>query len=153
MTEPTLPVSPYKKPLLDWPFWLIVAANLLVGTGLWLVMPHGFAATPAASLWSIISFVLLWPAVEELLFRGVMQRELLRVAALSKGYAGISGANLVASILFAALHLVNHPPLWAAAVLVPSLALGYTLERYQRLLVPMLLHSLFNATWLVAGNL
>src|SRR5690606_15125541 len=105
------------------------------------------------SLWSIASFVVLWPVVEELLFRGVIQRELLRVPALSKCCAGISGANILASVLFAGLHLVNHPPLWATAVLVPSLALGYTLERYQRLLIPVLLHGLFNATWLVAGNL
>ena len=134
-------------------FWLIVAANLLVGVALWLFMPTGFAVAPSASLWSIASFVVLWPVVEELLFRGVIQRELLRVPALSTRCAGISGANILASILFAGLHLVNHPPLWAAAVLVPSLALGYTLERYQRLLIPVLLHGLFNATWLVAGNL
>lgn len=137
----------------DGRLWWILVANLLVGACLWLVMPRGFAVALANSFWSMMGFVLLWPVVEELLFRGVIQRELLRLPALAKIFAGISGANALTSVLFASLHLVNHPPLWAAAVLVPSLVLGYTLERYQRLLVPMLLHSLFNATWLVAGNL
>lgn len=150
MTDPVLQPA---TALTDMRLWTVVAANFLVGTCLWLLMPAGFAAAPAASLWSIAGFVVLWPVVEELLFRGVIQRELLRLPALARIFAGISGANALTSVLFASLHLVNHPPLWAAAVLVPSLVLGYTLERYQRLLVPMLLHSLFNATWLVAGNL
>ncbi len=150
MTDPApAPVAA----LTDIRLWMVVAANVLTGVSLWLFMPAGFAAAAAASPWSIASFVVLWPVVEELLFRGVIQRELLRAQVLSKRYAGISGANLLASTLFASLHLVNHPPLWAAAVLAPSLALGYTLERYQRVLVPILLHGLFNATWLVAGNL
>lgn len=32
-----------------------------------------------------------------------------------------------------------------------SLVLGHSRERYQRLRVPVLLHGLFNLTWLLAG--
>ncbi len=45
----------------------------------------------------------------------------------------------------------NHPPAWALAVLVPSLVLGHFRERHASLLPPMILHPLFNLTYLLGG--
>jgi len=116
-----------------------------------ILLLDGFAADIASSLVSISLFVIAYPVVEEWLFRGLIQGELLRLRKLSRTFTGISGANLVTSLLFVALHLINHPPLWAMAVLVPSLVLGHFRERYQQVWIPMALHMLFNASYLVAG--
>ena len=133
----------------------VLAGTLLTGVGLWLWMPAGYAAYVTDSLWLTLNIVLLYPLVEELLFRGVIQTELLRRPVLSKHHLGVSRANLVTSILFVCLHLIHQSPLWALSVLLPSLVMGHFRERYGNLLAPVMLHILFNATWLtasVAGN-
>ena len=103
----------------------------------------------------MLNIIFRYPLVEELLFRGVIQTELLRRPVLARRHFGISRANLITSILFICLHLVHQAPLWAISVLLPSLVMGHFRERYGNLLAPILLHILFNATWLtasVAGN-
>ena len=130
---------------------ITLAATMLTGIGLWYWLPSGYASNITASLLTILNIVLLYPVVEELLFRGLIQAELLRRPKLAVRQFGLSRANLLTSVLFVSLHLIHQPPLWAAAVLVPSLVLGHFRERYNSLLAPVLLHILFNATWLSAG--
>jgi membrane protease YdiL (CAAX protease family) len=95
---------------------------------------------------------LLWPAVEELAFRGVAQSALARYRFGRASMLGVSGANVGASILFAASHLFEHPPLHAALVFFPSLVFGYFRDRHDGLAVPVLLHVSFNLAWLLAPN-
>lgn len=140
----------------------LLALSLITGLGLWYVLPAGFAAHIVASPWLLINVLLLYPLVEELLFRGVIQGALLRhegvndkrlsrpLLALKR--IGISRANSISSLLFVGLHFLNHSPLWALAVLLPSLALGYMRERYGHVIAPMLLHIFFNAIYLFAGS-
>lgn len=87
----------------------------------------------------------VWPALEETVFRGLIQGWLLEQPWGWKGLGGISVANGITSLLFAALHLVAHPLLWAAAVSIPSLIFGYFRERHGRLASPIALHCLYNA--------
>nr|WP_255612536.1 JDVT-CTERM system glutamic-type intramembrane protease [Alcanivorax sp. 1008] len=94
---------------------------------------------------------MLYPVVEELLFRGVIQGALLRRQKMAVRHFGISRANMLASAMFACLHLVHQTPFWAASVLIPSLLLGHFRERYGNLFVPILLHILFNTIWLSAS--
>ncbi|MDG1783128.1 MAG: CPBP family glutamic-type intramembrane protease, partial [Porticoccaceae bacterium] len=54
-------------------------------------------------------------------------------------------ANVLTSLLFVAVHLINHPPLWALAVFGPSLVFGYSQERYNHLVAPIILHCSYNA--------
>lgn len=148
---PTLSTSTRPDLLRDPHLYLTLVASVCCALALHILLPDGFAADIASSLVSISLFVIAYPVVEEWLFRGLIQGELLRLRKLSRTFTGISGANLVTSLLFVALHLINHPPLWAMAVLVPSLVLGHFRERYQQVWIPMALHMLFNASYLVAG--
>lgn len=146
---------PRPDPRHDPQLLVVLAGTLLTGAGLWLWMPAGYAADVTSSLWLMLNIIFLYPLVEELLFRGVIQTELLRRPVLARRHFGISRANLITSILFICLHLVHQAPLWAISVLLPSLVMGHFRERYGNLLAPILLHILFNATWLtasVAGN-
>lgn len=95
----------------------------------------GFAAISGA--------LLLAPLAEELLFRGIFQTGLHRVlparfGSLRHRWAAIA----IASFLFGLLHLPvpQHVP----ALTVLALILGYQYERTGSLIVPIIVHMLFN---------
>ncbi|WP_372972140.1 JDVT-CTERM system glutamic-type intramembrane protease MrtJ [Marinobacter sp.] len=116
----------------------------------WL-LPGGFAAGYVGDWMALAGLLLVYPVVEEVLFRGVIQGELLRRPFFACSLAGISAANVTTSGLFVLLHLFHQPLGWALAVAIPSLVLGYFRERYQGVWMPIFLHVLFNGTYLVAG--
>lgn len=94
----------------------------------------------------LVSVVLVQPVVEELLFRGALQGRLLATAWGRQRLAGLlTRANLLVSLLFAALHLWQHPPLWAAGVLLPSLLFGHFRERHDSTVPAIVLHVYYNA--------
>ncbi|MBS0395283.1 MAG: JDVT-CTERM system CAAX-type protease [Proteobacteria bacterium] len=101
--------------------------------------------------------LLAWqPLIEELLFRGLVQGTLLQTRAGRAAWGPVSAANLTASGLFTAAHFLHHAPLWAAATLGPSLALGWLRERHRSTWSAVIAHALFNAAFfggsmLVAG--
>lgn len=132
---------------------VVLSGAFLTGIALWSVLPHGFAADVFHSPLALLNVLLLYPLVEEWLFRGVIQPALLSRPPLAIRNLGISRANLITSLLFVGLHLVNHSPGWALAVLAPSLVLGHIRERYDNLLAPILLHIFFNIIYLAAGTL
>jgi membrane protease YdiL (CAAX protease family) len=112
--------------------------GLLAGPAMYL--PSGWAA------W--MSFVLVYPVVEELLFRGVLQGEALRLTmrggrALRIG--PVSWANVLVTLAFVAMHLIAQPLVWALAVTVPSLVFGHLRERFASVWPPMLVHVVYNA--------
>ena len=108
------------------------------------------AGSPPPAAWLVS--VLLAPVVEEYLFRGLLQGALLQRPRLARRWFGISGANVLVSIAFAAAHLWSRPSTAAVAVLLPSLALGACRERYGILAPCMVLHAFWNAgfVWLFA---
>ena len=140
MTAPTPPAL-WRDP---W-FRLALAAGPVVWGGLaWM----GPAATgPAWIAERPGTFLLLagaYPVVEELVFRGGVQGELARwVPRTRRG--PVSAANLATSSLFSGLHLLSHPPLWAAAVFLPSLVFGAFRDRRGGVGAPILLHGWYNA--------
>jgi membrane protease YdiL (CAAX protease family) len=95
----------------------------------------------------LLWLVLLYPVIEEWLFRGQLQPRLLRTCFGRRVRLCISGANLLTSLLFAMMHLVTHPPLWALAVIVPSLIFGLFRERYGSILPGVLLHCSYNLAY------
>ncbi len=147
MSRQNAPVSLWRDPHL----YLVLAGTALVGLGLWMLLAPGYARPIVTDPWRLLAVLLLYPVVEEWLFRGVLQGELLRRPGLRRKHLGMSRANLVTSLLFAATHLVYQPPLWALAVVVPSLVFGHFRERYGNLRLPIALHVLFNAVYLLAG--
>lgn len=82
--------------------------------------------------------------VEEIIFRGLLQRELSRVSFLARPRGPLSLANLAVSLIFAAMHLIAQPPLWAAAVFFPSLIFGWIWDRYNRITPCWLAHFFYN---------
>lgn len=126
-------------------FWVAHIAAV----GLWLTGLAWFAPRidPLWPLHRLEAFLLLgiaYPVVEEWIFRGVLQGYLLEYRRLRAGVGGISLANLVASLIFTSLHFISHPPLAAAAVLVPSLVFGYFRDRHGKLIAPVWLHVFYN---------
>jgi len=87
---------------------------------------------------------LVYPVLEEMLFRGLLQGWLWHRPWGRKSCGPVSRANLFTSLLFAALHGMTHPPLMAVAVLLPSLVFGWFRDRDGRLRIPVALHGYYN---------
>ena len=95
----------------------------------------------------LLSLVVWQPLVEELLFRGVLQGLLLRTTAGATKRWGLSVANLVTSLVFVLVHLVNQPATWAIGVFVPSLVFGLFRDRSGSVWPPLVLHIVFNGAF------
>lgn len=91
---------------------------------------------PAKRIWFALAAVVLAPAVEETIFRGIMYPYL-------KQRIGVPMALSVTSILFAAIHM-------NLVIFIPLVFLGFVLaglyERMDSLLTPIITHAVFNAT-------
>lgn len=128
---------------------ILFRAALLAGigfwAGLWLYVPV-HPMTPAQVLSQTFLSLVLWqPILEECLFRGYLQGQLCRYRWGQQRWYGITAANGCTSLLFAVGHCWSHPPLWAAAVLVPSLIFGYFRDRYANIFPCVALHAFYNA--------
>lgn len=124
----------------DWFWWgcALIAAPLA-----WAAAASGYGIARIEPLHDLL-WLALWAVAEEVVFRGGVQRLLLRK--LPARAFGVSAANTITSLLFAAAHLWAHPPLAALGVLPVSLVLGAAYERSaERLLAPIALHLYFNA--------
>lgn len=120
---------------------------LLLGPVVWFLL--GFLVPPAGrvtTLQIVAMVVFVYPVLEELAFRGFLQSWLFEKPCFARqSVPGISNANLLVSLVFAATHLWNQPPLWAAAVFVPSLVFGYFRDRYNQVWPSVILHCWYNA--------
>ena len=116
---------------------------VLIPIPFWLFLYITEGIQPVANRSLFLSLVLLYPALEEILFRGLIQPTIAKY--FSKSWLIVSQSNLITSMLFVSLHFINHPPIWAFAVFIPSLAFGYIQERTDNLLAPVTLHSTYNA--------
>lgn len=97
-------------------------------------------------LWPALA-VLVYPPLEEYVFRGGLQPWM--GGRWPRRWGPLTAANLGASAAFAGLHFLFHPPLWAAAVFVPSLVFGYFRERHDTLATSIALHVAYNASYLL----
>ena len=119
--------------LLRWPPDAHLGLAVLAAVPVWLVLawtlgPSMFQPRHWAG-W--LAFVLLWPLIEELLFRGLLQGQLLRLSQQGgqpRRIGPISWANGLTTLAFVALHLAAQPLAWALAVALPSLVFGHLRE-------------------------
>ena len=126
-------------------FYLAMLAGVGCWVGLWLYIPV-HPITPGQALSPAFFSLVLWqPAMEEVLFRGCLQGQLYQWSWGRRRWSGITAANGCTSLLFAVGHCWHHPPLWAAAVLFPSLIFGYFRDRYTSVYPCVLLHAFYNA--------
>lgn len=144
-----------RRALRDLQFWLAAfAAVLLWLLGYLWLQPEPALAWPLQRLREALFVVLLYPLVEESLFRGLLQGRLLERPALRRKAAGLTRANLLTSLVFTGLHFIFHPPLAAAAVIIPSLIFGHFRDRHGSLHAPILLHMYYNLGyfWIFASR-
>ena len=140
--------SPLTSPTRFWlclPFWVAMAA----GPACWFVIyllqqPELQLAWPLAEPWQFLLPVVVYPVIEEIIFRGLIQ-ELIFKFVSSGSFGPVSMANLLTSILFTALHFIHQAPLWAALVFFPSLVFGHFKDTTQGLSAPIVLHVFYNA--------
>ena len=123
-------------------FVAALALGVLFWIGLRSFVPSSHE--PALSFPTLLSLCIVQPILEEVIFRGVVQGELLHRPWGRARFFGVSAANALTSLVFAALHFISHPPLWAAGVIVPSLLFGYFRERHNSLYPPLALHIYYN---------
>ncbi len=129
-----------------WPGDPHVLAALLLAPPTWAVL--GLLAGPhlriAAGWWAWASLVLVQPFAEELVFRGVLQGQLLRLSG-GRRIGAVTLANLSTTAGFVAVHLLAQPPVWALAVAVPSLVFGHLRERLGSVWPAVAMHAFYNA--------
>jgi uncharacterized protein len=127
--------------------WFVAA--LLVGVLFWLILWLTTPVTPLAwqqlLSWRYFSLALWQPGWEELLFRGILQGYAAHYAWGQWHWHGLTGANVIVSVLFMAGHYFSHPPLWAVAVFLPSLLFGWMRDHYGSVYPAMMLHAFYNA--------
>lgn len=117
---------------------------------LWL--PVTDAGWPLARPVQFMALVVLYPVLEELVFRGLLQGALLRRGWAYRVAGPVTAANLAAALAFAAAHLLQGTPAWAAAVFLPGLVFGFFRERHG-IGAAIALHAFYNAgfVWLFRG--
>jgi len=126
-------------------FWLALLAGSATWTALYFWLPYlPVQSEHLNQWWTLLLLAGLYPLLEEWLFRGLLQPQLLTFRPLQARFLGLSNANLLTSLLFAMAHLFVQPPLWAAAVIVPSLIFGAFRDRYQSVVPAIILHSFYN---------
>lgn len=129
-----------------WPGDAHVVLALLLALPAWAVL--GLVAGPhlrvPSGCWAWASLVLVQPIAEELVFRGVLQGQLLRLSG-GRRFGAVTLANLLTTAGFVAVHLLAQPPVWALAVAVPSLVFGHLRERLGSVWPAVMMHTIYNA--------
>lgn len=90
--------------------------------------------------------IVIYPVLEEIVFRGLLLEWLSK--RFAQRISWFSLANVLTSLAFAALHLINQNLLWSALIFFPSLVFGFSKERYQTLWAPIGLHCWYNLGFL-----
>ncbi len=131
----------------DWCFWVA----LLLGPLCWFTMKIlGLKAQSSGITWQVVLWTgLIYPVLEEFVFRGGIQLELYKHSVFRNTIGSVSVANIITSLVFAAFHLINQPPLWAAAVFFPSLAFGWARDRYHHVRASIVLHCFYNVGFIL----
>lgn len=130
--------------LTDGPFFIAVVAGLFVVWGMVQIAPQT-AAPLLDGAGRYLLLLLIFPVLEEILFRGLLQG---MVAQRLSGRLGpLSHANLIVSLLFALAHFYSHSAAWALGTVFPSLVFGYFRDRYQHVLPAVVLHVFYNASY------
>ena len=98
----------------------------------------------------LILLVLIIPTIEEVIFRGLLQPWIAK--RYSQNVMNITQANFITSSIFTLLHLLQNSMLMSLFVFIPSLAFGYTRDRYKRLMPSIILHSSYNGGYFLIGS-
>ena len=137
----------------DRAFVLATVAGVAFWTLLWWRLPIQTMRWRQMWSWEFLSLVVLQPCLEEVVFRGALQGRLSRRQGFRMAWRGFTVANGLTALLFAAGHLVSHPAIWAAGVVVPALAFGFFRDRYASIWPGMVLHMFYNGGYFILTGL
>lgn len=127
----------------DWQFYLCLGFGPLSWWLLSLFYPlRGDLGIPLAAWYSLSLIILVYPLLEEIVFRGLLLEFLAKRVTYRWGL--LTAANVLTSLGFVAAHLIYSEWLWALLVFLPSLVFGYIKERHQSLVSPILMHGFYN---------
>ena len=135
---------PTRQCYLNYRFMLAMLAGIVV---VW-VMHRWVQPYPSEVefTWAQLLSLIIWqPLVEEVLFRGIIQGQFSKREWGRRSWLSISGANVAASVLFAAIHLINSSPLFAFSVIAPSLVFGYFRDYCNSVYPSIIIHCTYNA--------
>lgn len=135
------------KVIHDKNFWAAFMAAPLFVVALFLVSPPGVSVVISSLLVPMLLLILVYPLLEEVVFRGMLQGGLLQWSLGKRRWVGMSLANLLTSLAFVSLHFIYHSPIWAMAVFIPSLIFGFYRERYNSIVPAIILHCWYNACY------
>ena len=101
--------------------------------------------SPLQVLLAVLIAVVLAPLAEELVFRGLLHRNLRR-------RMRVVPATLISSVLFALVHVdvVLSQPIALVGLTLAGAVMAIAYERTGSLVVPIVIHAVYNATTLVA---
>lgn len=100
----------------------------------------------------LLASLMLAAVLEEVIFRAGLQEALLRWRhTASRRRLGLSAANLLTALLFAAAHAWTRSAWLAGATLAPALLLGWLYERRRSVWPCIALHAGFNLCWWLAA--
>lgn len=131
-----------------------MAAPVVWALLLFAVRPTPDLAWPLRAPARFLLLVLVYPVLEEIVFRGALQGAWRARPHARHALFGLTLANVYTSLMFTGLHFFSHPPLWALAVMIPSLVFGYFRDRHDSLAAPIALHIFYNAGffWIFGGS-
>jgi len=129
-------------------WWLALLLGPAVWYGLsWFIPLSTDDSFTSLSLWFIVQWLVLYPVLEELVFRAGLQSWCLRKWPLPAWY-GLSLANGLTSLVFCLMHGLLRQWETALLVLLPSLVFGYFRDRTAGITASILLHCFYNAGFL-----
>jgi len=137
--------------LQDRQFWAAVLAAFIV-LGLLCFFDLNYSKANLDKI-NIFYVLLLYPILEELVFRGLIQDFLHSKTSKYNYWKGLTLANILTSTLFAAIHLVNHNVLWAFLVFFPSLVFGYFKDKTGDIQASVVLHIFYNICYFYSSFL
>lgn len=105
---------------------------------------HDLTITSLDTPAQVLSLLLIYPVLEEVVFRGAVMDGVSKTRLTGFIVARISGPNLFSASLFSLAHLWGQTPGWALAVFIPGLVFGFSKERWGSLKFPIFLHVFYN---------
>lgn len=125
---------------------------LALSVGVALALLAGLLISTALAPVQWVLLLLLYPPLEEYVFRQLIQPLIQRHWPLC--WRQLSLANITTSVLFTLAHVAGRGlNLFSLTVFFPSLVFGYFRERHQQLASPIALHMAFNAAFLTTATL
>ncbi len=130
-----------------------IAAPIFWGALWFYAAPRPEWGWPLTAPTQFLLLVVVYPVLEELVFRGALQGWLRSRGWGMTGWKHVTVANAITSVAFTLAHLSVNRCTCLLLCFVPSLIFGYFRDRYDQLHASIVLHVFYNAgyIWIFAS--